>query len=151
MTIDEALSDVGVLCIESAPFIYYTESRAGYIEKMRSIFTYLLDERLAVVTSTITLSECLTKPLKEGSDTLIGAYNTLFERTQGIQLIPVSAAVARRSADLRARYQLRTPDAIHVATALEAGCDAFLTNDLGIKRINDVRVLILDELSPTTK
>jgi predicted nucleic acid-binding protein len=48
---------------------------------------------------------------------------------------------------LRAHYNLRTPDALQVATALEFGCQAFLTNDEQLQRVTDLRVLVLKELS----
>lgn len=41
---------------------------------------------------------------------------------------------------------LRTPDALQIAAALVAGCEAFLTNDAGLKRVTELRVLVLDEL-----
>jgi predicted nucleic acid-binding protein len=63
-----------------------------------------------------------------------------------IHLMPITTSVAERAAQLRAQYNLRTPDALHVASALEAACDAFLTNDLGLKRVTELRVLVLDEL-----
>jgi predicted nucleic acid-binding protein len=50
------------------------------------------------------------------------------------------------AAELRARYNLRTPDALHIACAIDTGCDAFLTNDTGIKRVNEIRILVLDDL-----
>ncbi len=37
--------------------------------------------------------------------------------------------VFERAAELRAKQRLKTPDAIHLATALEHGCDEFWTND----------------------
>jgi predicted nucleic acid-binding protein len=103
-----------------------------------------------VVVSTIVLTECLSKPLKEGDATLVASYNTLFRHTRGIALIPVHVTVAARAADLRARYALRTPDALHVATALVSGSDAFLTNDLALKRVREINVLVLDELELDT-
>ena len=47
---------------------------------------------------------------------------------------------------MRARYNLRTPDALHVATAVPAGCDAMLTNDAQLKRVQELSILVLDEL-----
>ncbi len=38
------------------------------------------------------------------------------------------------------------PDALQVAVALEAGCEAFLTNDAALKRVTALRILVLDEL-----
>ena len=61
-------------------------------------------------------------------------------------LISVNKNIARRAAELRAKYNLKTPDALHVATALETHCQAFLTNDMGLKRITEIQILVLDEL-----
>ncbi|WP_404987325.1 type II toxin-antitoxin system VapC family toxin [Candidatus Hadarchaeum sp.] len=59
----------------------------------------------------------------------------------------MDAAIAERAADLRARYGLRTPDALQVATALHAGATAFLTNDARLKAVRELEVVLLDELS----
>jgi predicted nucleic acid-binding protein len=146
VNINDAFADVQLLYIDTAPFIYYTESRAGYVEKMRAIFEWSREKQAAALTSTITLTECLSKPLRENDTALISAYNTMLRSTRRIALISVDAAIATRAADLRAQYTLRTPDALHIATALSSGCDTFLTNDLRLKRIQEVRVLVLDEL-----
>jgi len=62
------------------------------------------------------------------------------------RLLQVTSRIAESAADLRARYNLRTPDALHVAAGIDARCDAFLTNDTGIKRVTEIAVLVLDEL-----
>jgi predicted nucleic acid-binding protein len=146
VNITDALLGVKVLGIETAPFIYYTESRPVYVDKMRAIFNRVLNDPLQVKVSTIILPECLMKPFQANDTALITAYEALFENTEEITLVPVDLPVARRSAHLRAKYNLKTPDALHVATAIESGCQAFLTNDLGVKRVTELRVLVLDEL-----
>jgi predicted nucleic acid-binding protein len=150
MKISEALSEVELLYVETSPFIYFTEKRPVYAGKMRSIFRWLDEQRLDVITSTISLSECLTKPLRDGDSALVTTYSEMFESTRGLSMMPVDAAVAKRSAELRASYGLKTPDALHVATALISRCNAFLTNDLALKRISEIRVLVLDELEIDT-
>jgi predicted nucleic acid-binding protein len=67
-------------------------------------------------------------------------------RSREFHVLGLSTAAAERAADLRARYRLLTPDALQIAVALEAGCEAFLTNDLMLKRVTELRVLVLDEL-----
>lgn len=146
MNIRDALHSVRLLYVETAPFIYYTEQRAGYVEKMRVVFTDVDRGRVHVITSVVTLAEILMKRLKENDPTLVRRYREMFYRTQHMTLVPISAGVAESAADLRARYNLRTPDALHVATALDAGCDAFLTNDTDITRVNEIAVLLLDDL-----
>ena len=146
MKIGAALSGVSRLYIEAAPFIYYTENRAGYVDTMRAIFRHVLAQRLTVIVSTIILPECLMKPLQANDGELVTAYEALFENAEEITLVPVDVQIARRSAHLRARYNLKTPDALHLATAVESACQAFLTNDLNIRRVTELRVLVLDEL-----
>ena len=60
--------------------------------------------------------------------------------------MPVDADVAERAADLRSRYKLKLPDALQIAAALETNCEAFLTNDIGLRSVTDLRVLVLDDL-----
>jgi predicted nucleic acid-binding protein len=65
----------------------------------------------------------------------------------GVRLLAIDSAVAERAADMRALYNLRTPDALQVAAALTVGCDAFLTNDRAIARLADLRVLVLSDFT----
>lgn len=146
MKITDALSSIDLLCVETAPFIYYTENRPVYAAKMNAIFQHMNQGQFEILCSVITLSETLNKPIEANDQMLISAYNSLFDNTYGITLIPVNKNIARKAAELRAKYRLKTPDAIHIATALETRCQAFLTNDMGLKRVIEIQVLVLDEL-----
>ena len=53
-----------------------------------------------------------------------------YDRTfDALPLVPLDPPVFRRAARLRASHGLKTPDALHLATALEGGCEALWTND----------------------
>jgi predicted nucleic acid-binding protein len=60
--------------------------------------------------------------------------------------IPLTATIAERAAGLRAEHNLRTPDAIQLATALESGASHFLTNDADLARVSNVKLLLLNKL-----
>jgi predicted nucleic acid-binding protein len=62
------------------------------------------------------------------------------------ETFPVTASIAERAAELRAQFRLRTPDALQLATVIEAGGQAFLTNDSGLRRVTVLPVIVLDEL-----
>lgn len=53
--------------------------------------------------------------------------------------------IADKAADLRARYNLTLTDAFQLAIAIQAECDAFLTNDSDLKRVKEIPVLVLSE------
>lgn len=146
MKISDALNNVQLIGIETAPFIYYVEQNSTYLDRMRAIFQMVDSGTPQVITSVITLTEVLIMPIRTGHTQYEQEYRDMLLNTANITALSVSAPIAEQAAHLRARYNLRTPDALHIATALVSGCDAFLTNDLRLKRVAEVRVLALDEL-----
>lgn len=146
MKISAAFSGVTVLAIETAPFIYYVETNPAYIQRMRAIFQLIALRNVQAITSVITLTEVLSHPLRRGDQVVENAYRKLLTQTHELKLIPINYLIAEQAAELRARYNLKTPDALQVSTAIHTGCDALLTNDLGLKRVSELQVLVLDEL-----
>ncbi len=113
---------------------------------MDAVVDHVKHDPIPGICSVITLAEVLPVPLRVGRTALVSDYRNILLNSREFTCLPVSQAVAESAADLRAHYNLKTPDALHVATAITAGCDAFLTNDLGLKRVTEIAVLVLDEL-----
>lgn len=113
---------------------------------MREVVAQIDTGNLIGVSSVVTLVEVLALPLRQGNEGLANQYHRLFEQSRHFKLYPITVESAERAAVLRARYSLRTPDALQLAVAIEAGCEAFLTNDRQLQRVSEVRVLLLNEL-----
>jgi predicted nucleic acid-binding protein len=94
----------------------------------------------------VTLAEVLVKPFKLGDQAAEDNYRDFLQNRDDIVLIALNEIIAEQAATLRAKYGLKLPDAFQIATAIASNCDAFLTNDLGVKRVTEIRVLVLDEL-----
>jgi predicted nucleic acid-binding protein len=146
MNITDALTGVQSLYIETAPLIYYVEENPAYVTKMDAIIKAVETTTIEAVSSVILLTEVLPHPIKLGNTKLEQEYRNILLHSGGFGLLPVTGQIAEFAADLRARYNLRTPDALHVATAISAGCDAFLTNDIALQRVAEITILVLDEL-----
>jgi predicted nucleic acid-binding protein len=144
--IADALRGVQRLCIETAPLIYYVEEHPKYIAKMDAIIQAVDDQSIEAFSSIITLTEVLNHPMKTGNKKLEQEYRDILVNSDSYRLVMINLQIAESAADLRARYGLRTPDALHGASALHTACDAFLTNDTRIKRVTELPILILDEL-----
>ncbi|MDZ4769586.1 MAG: PIN domain-containing protein [Chloroflexota bacterium] len=147
MTIREALLNVRLVGFDTSPFIYFVERNPLFAPKIRSVFTVIETQKMKIVTSAVSVTETLMKPFADGDNHLAEIYRELLLRNSIVNTIAVSTDIAERAAQLRARYRLKMPDALHIATAIESGCDAFLTNDTVFKRVDGVRVLILDDPS----
>ncbi len=146
-SIDGALAGAARIGLDSAPIIYYVEKQPRYFPLSLAVFERIARGGLRGYSSVITLTETLTHPRRAGNEAIIGAYETLLLDSESLSLLDVNATIAASAADLRARHNLRTPDAIQIATALAAGCEAFLTNDRELRRVSALRVLVLDELT----
>jgi predicted nucleic acid-binding protein len=73
-------------------------------------------------------------------------YEQFFQR-RGIQLLPATRNIFLEAARLRAGSPaLRTPDALHAATAQMTGCNLFVTNDKGFRQLPDLPLALLDSL-----
>jgi predicted nucleic acid-binding protein len=96
----------------------------------------------SLVTSRLTRLECRSKPLRAGDLTTLAQFDVFFA---GVELIvaEVDPAVIERATDLRAKYNLKTPDALHYATAVEVGATVFLTGDRALSRCSEVPVEVL--------
>jgi predicted nucleic acid-binding protein len=133
--------------LDTAPLIYYLEEHPTYLPLVDPFFDALARGDLHAVTSTVTLIEVLTQPLRHGDAALAAQYRSLLLNNQGLGMRAISVAIAEEAARLRATYRLRTPDAVQLATALDAGASAFLTNDARLAAILELRVLVLDQLA----
>jgi hypothetical protein len=103
--ISTALKGVGTLNVEAALFIYFAESRVGYVDKVRAVFNRVNETRLKIASSVISVTECLNKPI-EVSDHHLAQLFDLFDNTAGLQLFAVDRTIAFSAATLRAKYRL---------------------------------------------
>ena len=133
--------------LDTMIFIYAFEEHPAYLPLLRNFFSVLEKGEMEAVTSTITITECLVQPYRKKDFALAAHYMVLFRNFPHLSIIPMMDDVAERAAFLRAHYNLKTPDAIQVATALISGSRAFLTNNENLAPVEGIDILLLDQLS----
>ena len=78
--------------------------------------------------SAVSATEVLVRPIRAGA--AAHAYmHTFLTSFPNLHCLPTDFDVALQAATIRASTGLKTPDAIIVASALLAGCEAVVTND----------------------
>lgn len=142
-----ALQDGSRLFLDTAPVIYYIEQNPTYLAISGAIFAAIEAGTVIAVTSPITLAECLIHPYRLGIPRLPAAFVDVITRAENTLFQPIDAAVAQQAAMLRANYNLTLTDALQIAVALAAHSDVFLTNDLTLKRVTELRIVVLGDLS----
>jgi uncharacterized protein len=80
------------------------------------------------------------KPLRNADASLLQDFDDWFAVVEVVRLSP---AVLDRAADVRARYNFKTPDAIHLAAAVESACDVFYTHDLRLAKFTGIVIEVV--------
>jgi predicted nucleic acid-binding protein len=144
--LDVALEGVSRLFFDSAPVIYFFERNPSYVAVLRSIFRYIEAGALHAITSPVTLAECLVAPYRSSDITLVHRFTEFIVFGHNTTFVSIDQEYGDRAAELRARYNLALPDALQLAVALRTGGEAILTNGLGLRRVAELRSIIVGEL-----
>ena len=135
-----------VVGLDTTPLIYFIEETPAYLEIVRPFFEAMNRGEFSVVTSVVTLLEVLVHPFRRGDAELARQYRDILLSAEGLTTVLLSQDIAEEAARLRAAHNLRTPDAIQMATAIHEGAPFFLTNDARLPSLPGLKMLVLDEL-----
>ena len=131
--------------IDANILIYYVEKVAGWREAAGLLFDALIAGDSDIVTSEMSFGECLYQPMRDKNHGLVALYDD-FLGGEEIRRVPVNLDIIRAAASLAGESGLKLIDAIHVATAIDAGCAFFVTNDSRIRSMSRLRVVRLAEI-----
>lgn len=135
-----------IVGLDTAPLIYYIEENPRYLPILVPFFEALDRREFSIVTSTITLLEVLVHPIRQNNQQLVQQYRTILSNVTGIEMFPLDINISEHAAQLRGKYNIRTPDAIQMATAIHAGATCFLTNDVALPEIPNLQMLFVENL-----
>jgi len=99
------------------------------------------DDAVQVISDLVRM-ECQVKPLALGDDRLLQDFAGFFA-SPALVCVGLTPAVCDRAAHIRAQHRYRTPDALHLAAAIEAHCDLFMTGDARLASFPDILVCLL--------
>jgi predicted nucleic acid-binding protein len=95
-----------------------------------------------LLTSRLTRLECRVKPLRANDTALLALYDTFFTSAE-VEVLELTPAVIEKATELRAALNVKTPDALHLASAIVNRARAFLTGDRNLARCTEISVEVL--------
>jgi predicted nucleic acid-binding protein len=113
--------------------------------RVRALFPVEPLDGFAGIGSVLLLSELLSKPIRNHLENEMVELGDLLSR---IDLLATDRATAELATSLGAFYGLHAADAVHLATAVGAGADRFITNNRADfpKSITEIAVTYPDDL-----
>jgi len=110
---------------------------------LQCVVVWLFNSDTILCVSPLVRLEALVKPLSEGNHALANDYDDFLREQYWLSL---DDAVFEYAIRLRVAHQLKTPDALHLATAHRHGCTEFWTNDnrlLGVPVDMEMNIIII--------
>lgn len=142
----ERLAAHSILGLDTPVFIYHLEMHPVYLPLTQELLNGVQAGRWQAVTGTITIMELTVPAWRSGREAAAREYEALLANFPHLTLVDVTREVARHAAELRARFNIRPPDALQVAAILVEKATAFVTNDRNLARLQPVvDVVILDD------
>lgn len=130
--------------IDTSPFVYYLQQIETYSNITSIFLRKYIDSDF--ITSSVVIMEYLVFPYRENRKDLSDAFKS-FLREMDIKTKSINDKTADIAAKIRAKYKsLKGMDALNLATAIENGCNIFLTNDKQLKQVTEINVVVIDDL-----
>ena len=122
MGLSEELEKLGRIFIDTAPIIYHIEAHLLFGPMMRKIVGILEARNIEALSSVVTITEVLPKPVKAGRRDLVEKFVSFLRYSRSLELIDISAGIAEK-----------------------AGAEAFMTNDRKLKQIQELKIICLKD------
>jgi predicted nucleic acid-binding protein len=138
-----------IIGLDTAPLIYYIEQDPQFLPLVEPFFQAFDQGAFTLVTSIVTLLEVLVGVLKKGDVASATQYRRILLGTPGLRIMDVDEVIAETAARIRAEYrlldgtnkQIKTPDAIQLATANVAGARYFFTGEQSFPSIGGMTIV----------
>ena len=145
MGLKQAISGKRVY-VDTNILIYLFEGFEEYLPLLQELAECVDSKEITLLTGEITLAEILVMPFNKDDTGAINLYTKALNDRKFIELVPTTQKVYIKTAFLRATLSgMKTPDSIHVASAMEGKADVFISKDQGIKTPKGIEKLLLSD------
>ncbi len=133
--------------MDTSIFIYQLGANPKYLAYTDTIFEWLERPGSTAITSTITMTELLVLPYREGDQQQANDFYGLLSTYPNLNWVAPNLEIADLAARIRALHRLRTPDAVQAATAVHTASSGLISNDPVFERVEGFETMLLDELA----
>ncbi|MEW6234891.1 MAG: type II toxin-antitoxin system VapC family toxin [Candidatus Omnitrophota bacterium] len=113
------------------------------VERAQEAESFVFQPDVRIYVSDLTRLECRVFPIRHQNLRLLERYDAFFDLPE-VALLALNTEIFALAAQLRAEHRIKTPDAIHLAAAIQYGCEEFWTNDnrLAVSANGRIKVVV---------
>ena len=127
--------------LDTNVFVYFLDRNPDYFPVVAPIIEAIESGLIIGYTGDAAIAETLVKPYQTGNLALAASFKAFFRMDNFLSIQAHDAETFDLAAQLRSKRGLKFIDALHCATAIQAGCKFFVTNDGGIQSSDVLEVI----------
>jgi len=135
------INNYKVVALDTSIFIYHLEDHPKFGSLAEIIFELAEKNRLKIISSIISPIEILTGYEKAKDFNARSNFIQMMNLFPNIEIYNLASNLVDQIVNLRVKYNLKTPDAIELATAIENKAEVFITNDKKLKKIKEIKII----------
>lgn len=142
-TLDRFLKKHKQVGLDSNVLIYFIEGSPAYQKPTKKVFESIESGKNLGICSTLSLLEVLVQPYRNKNEELVNQFYGMLTTYPHLTWVEMNLGIADLGAQLRAKYNLKTPDSILLATAICSEATGFIGNDSKFKKVKELDILML--------
>jgi hypothetical protein len=142
--LQQVLAQAGVVYVDAGVVALHLAGDPRYLPLTRVVLGGLRDGAFEGRTSAVTLYQLLVQPYRLGQERTADRVERLLAALPGLEIVPVSATIARQAAQVNAQIGGGLTRAIQIATALAGDSEIYVTQRSALRRIAGLGVAQLD-------
>ena len=136
------------ILLDTIALIYFLEKSERYSIMAEAIFNRIESGELRGIMANLVFAELLVPLYLSGKPRVAAGLVKQLNNFNNLEIVNLTTEISMEAARLRATYGLRTPDAIHSATAIVNQATGILTNDKHLRKIGreGISVWLFDDM-----
>ena len=143
------LTEAERIHIDASVLALHLLGHPRYLPLTRMLFSLLSQDRVRASTSAISVYQLLVEAYRRGEGDVARTVEQCLSTVPGLEVIPVTSAIAKQAAEVRAQLGGSVERAIQIATALGGRAEVYLTQHSAFRRVAGMKVESLDLYSAT--
>lgn len=141
----QAISRYKRVGVDSMGFIYFLEDNPRFGALSEIVFEFAEHNKITIISSVLVLIEVLTGYRKANDEILEQEFKQMMREFPNIEVHNIDYKLIDKVVDLRTKYNIKTPDAIHLAAAIENQAEVFITNDKSLNKIKEIKIICFSD------
>lgn len=129
--------------IDANIFIYLLDGGEPFVSMVKPFFESVLNNEIIAYTGDAVIAEVMVRPYKLGDLVNIERFKAFFAQERFLSVVSHDAGAFDLAAQLSGTKEMKLVDALHMATAIRAGCGYLITHDRGMKAVGDLKIVRL--------